>query len=152
MGKFCPSCGHEQENPNNKFCSKCGGSLDQAQQNTTTTANTNNYAGVQVMCKRCRTMVPAGQFVCPNCGAPINEEKHTAAIVIGYICATVLTFLFGIFGLIASIAIGIYLYTRDNQDVHKHGLIIIGISVILFIITVVLAFAVLATASSYYYY
>lgn len=152
MAKFCPHCGHEQENADNKFCSKCGGSMDNTQQAAAASApNAYNQAGM--VCNVCKTMVPAGQLVCPNCGAPVVQEKHTAAIVIGYICATVATFLFGIFGLIPSIGIGIYLYTRDNQDVHKHGLIIIGVSVLIFVIAMVIGILIVnSMRSSYYYY
>ena len=106
MAQFCPSCGHQQENPNNAFCSKCGAPLNNAQ-----------------------------QTVNPTMGA-VPQESHTGAIIGGYVCSTLLTFLLGIIGVIASIIIGVYLYTRDNEEVHKHGIVIIAVSIVMMIITV----------------
>ncbi|MBQ2831473.1 zinc ribbon domain-containing protein [Methanobrevibacter sp.] len=151
MAKFCPHCGHEQENPDNKFCSKCGGSMDNTQQAAAAAAPTMNNAAGSI-CKVCKSVIPAGQVVCPNCGSPVVQDTHTAAIVIGYISAIVLTLLIGIFGVIITVGIGIYLYTRDNEDVHKHGLIIIAISVIIFVIWILFVFALASSYHSTYYY
>lgn len=154
MAKFCPHCGHEQENADNKFCSKCGESMDNTQQAAPAVAP-NAYQGTSMTCPNCKSKVPAGQFICPNCGSPVIKEKHTGAIVTGYICATLISiipFTWWI-GFIASIISGVYLYTRDNQDVHKHGIIIIAISSVIFILYVIFLITVLSTPHySYYYY
>ena len=71
-------------------------------------------------------MVPVGNIVCTKCGSPLNPEKHTTAIVIGYICS--------IFIPLIGIIIGIYLLTRNNKDVHKHGIIMIILSIVISII------------------
>ena len=151
MAKFCPHCWHEQENADNKFCSKCGGTMDNTQQ-AAPAAAPNAYQGTGMVCPNCKSLVPAGQFICPNCGSPVIQENHTAAIVTGYLSATLLSFItsFLPIGLIASIICGVYLYTRDNQDVHKHGLIIIGIAVAIYIFWII--FILWAASLSHHYY
>ena len=124
MAQFCPSCGHHQENPNNAFCSKCGAPLNNAQQQFQQPMN-------------------AGMNMAP-------QESHTAAIVVGYIFATIGTWFLNIFGLIITIVFGVYLYTRDNEEVHKHGLIMIAVSVVITVVVWIIAFA-LISSSSYYY-
>ena len=101
-----------------------------------------------VFCGKCGALVPLGNTVCTSCGASLNQDSHKTAIVLGYICA----FLFHIVGII----FGIYLLTRDNPDVKKHGAIIIAISVVMvvvsfFIITYV-AYVGSMSRYSYYYY
>ena len=112
MVKFCSNCG-TQLNDEARFCAKCGSRIDDVDGHSSTQQNVN--AGV--FCGKCGALVPLGNTVCTSCGAPLNQDSHKTAIVLGYICA----FLFHIVGII----LGIYLLTRDNPDVKKHGAIII---------------------------
>ncbi len=143
MVKFCSNCGN-QLNDESKFCAKCGTRVDDVGGQPGTQQNVN--AGV--FCGKCGALVPLGNTVCTSCGASLNQDSHKIAIVLGYICA----FLFHIVGII----FGIYLLTRDNPDVKKHGAIIIAISVVMvvvsfFIITYV-AYVGSMSRYSYYYY
>ena len=90
------------------------------------------------ICKYCGNVIREGDVKCSNCGIQFNPDeykKHTAVIVIGYICS-VLGFPFGLGGII----FGSYLITRPNKDVHKHGKIMYVINVILFIAILILRF------------
>ena len=140
---FCSNCG-EEINEGTKFCPKCG--VSQTYETETTNNQQNN--NLTIACSKCGTLVPVGNMVCTNCGSPLNPEKHTTAIVIGYIGA--------IFAPIIGIIFGIYLLTRNNKDVHKHGIIMIILAIVMIIIYI-LFFSYLAYASRpryyrYYYY
>lgn len=119
---FCSNCGKEV-NEGTKFCSGCGASLTNEEENINTQQINNNPV---IPCPKCGSLMPFGNISCTNCGSPLNPEKHTAAIVIGYICS--------IFLPIIGIIFGIYLLTRQNKDVHKHGIIMIVIAIVLIII------------------
>ena len=125
MVKFCPQCGSKIAD-GNKFCSKCGARLDERNGGGSSSAQ-----AVGLKCPYCNEVMPNGVLTCPSCGMSLNpkaNEKHTAAIVIGYICS----FVFPIVGII----LGIYLLTRENKDVHKHGIILICLFIILFFIRI----------------
>ena len=118
---FCNNCGQEV-NEGAKFCSGCGASLT----GETPSSNTqqNNTSGN--ICPNCGSIIPFGNVACTNCGSLLNPDKHTAAIVLGYICSVFLP----LFGII----FGIYLLTRPNKKVHKHGIIMIVLAILMVII------------------
>ena len=140
MVKYCPQCGVENSDIAN-FCIKCGKPLKE--ENPKNYPNNSGYK-----CPYCNKSIPIGINKCPYCQNTLIEEKHTAAIVIGYLF-TALTLFFGIIPGIGGIIFGIYLLTRDNQEVHKHGTIMIVLSVVFVIINFIF---VLALANSYYRY
>ena len=97
MSKFCPSCGEELVD-SAKFCKNCGTNLE----NLEKPRHSNQNQDFQV---------------------PLVEKKHTAAIVIGYICAILIPLI----GLIISV----YLLTRDNsENARKHGKYMLIVTVI----------------------
>ena len=98
MSKFCPSCGEELVD-SAKFCKACGTNLENRE--------------------RPKDFNHNQQFKVPSV-----EDKHTLAIVIGYICA--------IFIPLIGFIISIYLLTRKNsQNAHKHGKYILIVAVII---------------------
>ena len=117
---FCSNCGNEV-NDNTKFCPKCGNAINSESENSNQQTNINSG----INCPKCGSIIPFGNVVCTNSGTPLNQEKHTAAIVIGYITA--------IFIPIVGIITGIYLLTRKNKDVHIHGIIMIILAIIMII-------------------
>ncbi len=135
---FCNNCGQEVKD-GAKFCSGCGASLT----GETPSSNThqNNISGTP--CPQCGSIVPFGNAACTNCGSLLNPDKHTTAIVLGYICSIFIP----LFGII----FGIYLLTRPNKDVHKHGIIMIILSVVMVVIWW-LIFSYMAYTRSMSYY
>ena len=106
MSKFCPECGKELQD-NAKFCKECGAKIPQVD-------NTVENNAIQ----------QPTQAYAP----PAAENKHTAAVVLGYICAILIP----LFGVIFAI----YLLTRKDSDSAKfHGKIIIGVAVVIWIIS-----------------
>lgn len=135
---FCNNCGQEVKE-GAKFCSGCGASLT----GETPSSNTqqNNISGTP--CPQCGSIVPFGNVACTKCGSLLNPDKHTTAIVLGYICSIFIP----LFGII----FGIYLLTRPNKDVHKHGIIMIILSVVMVVIWW-LIFSYMAYTRSMSYY
>ena len=135
---FCNNCGQEVKD-GAKFCSGCGASLT----GETPSSNThqNNISGTP--CPQCGSIVPFGNAACTNCGSLLNPDKHTTAIVLGYICSIFIP----LFGII----FGIYLLTRPNKEVHKHGIIMIILSVVMVVIWW-LIFSYMAYTRSMSYY
>lgn len=106
MSKYCPSCGQELVDEA-KFCKNCGMNLE-------------NYQSPNEV-----------QHARPEYSPQVAENKHTVAVILGYICAILIP----LFGLI----FGIYLITRnDSESAKMHGKIVIGISVIIWIISFLL--------------
>ena len=135
---FCNNCGQEVKE-GAKFCSGCGASLT----GETPSSNThqNNISGTP--CPQCGSIVPFGNAACTKCGSLLNPDKHTTAIVLGYICSIFIP----LFGII----FGIYLLTRPNKEVHKHGIIMIILSVVMVVIWW-LIFSYMAYTRSMSYY
>ena len=106
MSKFCPECGEELLD-NAKFCKNCGAQLPGS-----------DGAADAVLQQPQQDYNP-----------PIAEEnKHTIAVVLGYVFAILIP-------LIGAI-IGIYLVTRkDSDSANFHGKIIIGVAVVIWIIS-----------------
>lgn len=137
---YCSNCGNELKQ-GAKFCDKCGTQVKTPHQEPHVSGGT--------ACPSCGSLIPLGNVVCPKCGNPLNQDTHTAAIVIGYICSIFLP----LFGII----FGIYLLTRKNKDVHKHGIIMIVIAIVAAIFYIMLISSYLSYVNSmrhysYYYY
>lgn len=135
---FCDKCG-KQVKPGTKFCSGCGNSLTGENK----IENTQQTTTGGIPCPKCGSLIPNGNIACTKCGNLLNQDKHTAAIVIGYICSVFLP----LFGII----FGIYLLTRPNKDVHKHGIIMIVLAIVMVIIWW-LVFSYMAYTSRMSYY
>ncbi len=135
---FCSNCGNELKD-NAKFCPNCGNAVNDESEGKTIHQNT--QSGIN--CPKCGSIIPFGNDICLKCGAPLNEEKHTTAIVLGYICA--------LFFPIVGIITGIYLLTRPNKDVHIHGIIMIILAIVLTVIWWIL-FSYLSYINSMSYY
>ena len=129
---YCSNCGKEIKE-DSKFCPHCGEGVKQKTPETTS----------GIICPKCGSTIPFGSTVCVKCGNSLNQDTHTAAIVIGYICSIFLP----LFGII----IGIYLLTRPNKDVHKHGIIMIVLAIILAIVYY-MWFSYMAYVNSMRYY
>ena len=149
MSKFCTQCGNELED-DAIFCSACGSPTDpQAQQNKNQqNINQNQYVNEpKGPCVKCGSLTPFSSNVCNSCGE-VNphkpKESHSAAIVLGYI--------FSLFIPIVGIIFAIYLLTRENPDVKKHGIIQIIIAIIIMIISLFLVMSWLSYMNSYSYY
>lgn len=125
MVNFCSYCGERLEDETSKFCSKCGKSLDSTGNQTQQTVQSNTMFG-QMNCPFCGKNIPITTPNCPFCGNVVNAKSYKVAIIIGYV-GTLIIPLIGIID-------GIYLLTRDNQEVHKHGIIMIMESIIMWFI------------------
>ena len=125
MVKYCSFCGEKLEDDDAKFCANCGKSLgptsNQHQQN-----NQSSIGFGQMNCPFCGKAIPFNTPNCPFCGNVINAKDYKAAILIGYI-GTLFIPLIGIID-------GIYLLTRDNQEVHKLGIFMIIESILMWFI------------------
>lgn len=133
--KFCTGCGSNVENVGSTFCQNCGAALQDGVQfcnscgspvrgaNPAQNQAPNNNNTMGVTCPTCGNVNPVGSVICTACGNPFVKEKHTAAIVIGYILAILIP--------IGGIITGIYLLTRKNKDVHFHGVIMIVLAIVL---------------------
>ena len=116
--KYCPKCGSQVKN-NTKFCQKCGAKFQDTPLNPK-----------GMYCSYCGLNIPNGATKCPNCGKYLDEEandEHKLAIVIGYIFSFLVP--------LAAIVVGFYLVTQKNEDVHKHGLIMFFIAIIVVFIS-----------------
>lgn len=109
MSKKCPECGEELLD-NAKFCKHCGAKLDAGESTAETTFQQAPQTYQQPM---------------------VEENKHTAAVVLGYIFAILIP----IIGLI----IGVYLITRNDSESAKfHGKIVLALSTIIWGISILL--------------
>ena len=144
MVKFCQKCGAKQENESGKFCQSCGASFSSNfEENNAKTLNSS------MKCMYCGFEIPVGSDKCTACGKyldPSANEKHTAVIIIGYLCS-----FFPWFSLISFI-LGIYLLTRPNKNVHKHGIVIIVITLIVVFVLLLAYIGHLNSINSYSYY
>ena len=134
MSKFCTQCGAEMIDEA-MFCSKCGSSFGfqtqnqgiHSQQSVNQGQNVNQTQGP---CLKCGSLTPYNSDICHACGEVDphkSKDRHTLAIVFGYI----FSFLTPIIGIIFAI----YLLTRKNKDVNKHGIIQLAISVTIWIVS-----------------
>lgn len=149
---FCNNCGKEVKE-GTKFCPDCGNSL--TDENETINNQQNNTVGVP--CPKCGSIIPNGNIACINCGTLLNQESHKAVIIIGYIATILATLLIPFAGIIVSVIFAIYLGTRNNKSVRKHGIIMIVIAVVLFIILLIISYSMYVNSLDYrmthgYYY
>jgi uncharacterized membrane protein YvbJ len=142
---FCNNCGKEVKE-GTKFCSGCGASL--SDENESTLNQQHNTPGFP--CPKCGSPIPNGSIACIKCGTLINQDSHKAAIIIGYIVTILSTLLIPFAGIIVSIIFAIYLGTRNNKNVRKHGIIMIIIAVIIFIIMLIISYISYMNSLDYY--
>ena len=133
---FCHNCGCNVGD-GAKFCPECGTPLPENAQQTDSHAS-NVTSGIP--CAKCGSVIPLGAMTCPACGSPLNGEKHTAAIVLGYIATVLCTLVFSPLGIIVAIIFAIYLGTRDNRKVRKHGIIMIILAIVIAIIMLAISY------------
>jgi uncharacterized membrane protein YvbJ len=106
MSKYCPKCG-EQLIDSAKFCKNCGFKLDDINQN------------------------PQTNFTPETVDLP--ENRHTFAIVLGYICAILIPLI--------GVIVAAYLLTRkDSSRASKHGKYILVIAIIVWILSIISIF------------
>ena len=106
---FCPSCGAEKKE-GSKFCHNCG------------------YEFKEVEVGANQDPSPNAQLnQSPNPAVQTSENSHTISKVLGYIFAILIPLIGLIFG--------IYLWSRNEDDAKKHGKIIIGLSIFIWIIS-----------------
>lgn len=138
MPTFCDKCGNELKNDNAKFCDKCGAEISGNQNKNNN--NTTTVSGIS--CPHCGQVTQMGLPNCQNCGAPLDTEDYTTAIIIGY-ATLVLGLIFGLLWII-TIILGIYLLTRkNNQKAKTHGIILTALPIVLFIIVLFIIFVFL---------
>ena len=106
---FCPSCGAEKKE-GSKFCHNCGYEFKAVE----AVANQDPSPNAQLNQS-------------PNPAVETSENSHTLAKVLGYIFAILIPLIGLIFG--------IYLWSRDEENAKKHGKIIIGLSIFIWIIS-----------------
>lgn len=111
---FCPSCGAEKKE-GSKYCHNCGyefKAVDSgANQNPSTNAEFNQS---------------------PNPAVETGENPHTLAKVLGYIFAILIPLI--------GIILGIYLWSRNEENAKKHGKIVIGLSIFIWFISYLLMY------------
>ena len=111
---FCPSCGAEKKD-GSKYCHNCGYEFKAvesgANQNSSLNADLNQS---------------------PNPAVETSENSHTLAKVLGYIFAILIPLI--------GIILGIYLWTRNEENAKKHGKIIIGLSIVIWFISYLLMY------------
>ena len=130
---FCDKCGNELKNDNAKFCDKCGAEISGNQNKNNN--NTTTVSGIS--CPHCGQVTQMGLPNCQNCGAPLDTEDYTTAIIIGY-ATLVLGLIFQLLWII-TIILGIYLLTRkNNQKAKTHGIILTALPIVLFIIVFII--------------
>lgn len=108
MMTFCPSCGAERKE-GSKYCHNCGYDFGAVDAGVNANANSNTQVNQNI----------------PNVQA--NENTYTISKVLGYISAILIP----LFGFI----FGIYLVTREEEDAKKHGKLIIGLSIVIWILS-----------------
>ena len=107
---FCPSCGEERKE-GSKYCHNCGYDFGNVGAEENTNLNTNTVT---------QNSIPNVQ----------SEKSYTFSKILGYLCAILIP----LFGVI----FGIYLVTRDEADAKKHGKLIIGLSIVIWILSAML--------------
>lgn len=126
---FCPSCGALKKE-GSKFCHNCGYDFenvdDGANQNVDSAAQLNQNADSTVQLNQ-NADVNTQFNQNPSSGVQ-NQNSHTIAKVLGYICAIFMP----LFGVI----FGGYLYTREEADAKKHGKYILILSAIIWVLSI----------------
>ena len=107
---FCPSCGAERKE-GSKYCHNCGYDFGNAGAEVNLNSNSNTQAT--------QNSIPNVQ----------SEKPYTFSKILGYLCAILIP----LFGII----FGIYLITRDEENAKKHGKLIIGLSLVIWFLSVI---------------
>lgn len=105
---FCHHCGYDYRGANSSWIGSSSSSDSQVNQNPSFNSQVNQSSTYNV---------------------PTKQNPHNFAKITGYI----LSFLIPVFAII----IGIYLILSKNEEVHKHGIIIIGISIVVQILSMI---------------
>ena len=131
---FCSNCGNEIKD-NTKFCPKCGTPTDGESESINTQNKTSG-----IPCPKCGSLIADGNIACINCGTILNQESHKVTIILGYIVTIISSLIFPFAGIIVSIIFAIYLGTRDNKSVRKHGIIMIVLAIAILIILLIISY------------
>ena len=131
MVKECPSCGFEVGD-DLKFCGKCGSSLED-NQSQVQDSNTQDVKPVNATSESPNQVKTTGTS---------DTKKYNMVMLVGYITSLV----FPIVGLI----IGLYMLTRDEKEVHVHGIIMIVLSLLIMVIAIILIIIMVTTPSHTY--
>lgn len=148
---FCNKCGKEVKE-GTKFCPDCGNQLTGGNESKNPQQNTT----IKISCPKCGSLIPNGSISCDKCGTPLNQDSYKNIVIIGYIVTIISTLIIPILGIIISIIFALYLGTREDKSVRKHGVIMvvlaIAIFVIYFVVTYLMYMNSLHQIRSYYYY
>ena len=106
---FCPSCGAEKKG-GSKFCHNCGYEFKEVDAGANQDPSPNEQVNQS-----------------PNPAVQTEENSHTLAKVLGYIFAILIPLI--------GIIFGVYLWRCDEESARKHGMIIVGLSVFIWIIS-----------------
>lgn len=100
-------------------------------------------------CDECGAELKDNSKFCDKCGSSIEKKEYIPFIITGYVFSifsyvcplnigySYIGFILGTtIPSIIGIAIGIFLLTRNNKDVHKHGILIIIIGIIYLLIAI----------------
>ena len=149
---FCPSCGAERKE-GSKFCHNCGHDFSNladengnAESNQGPAVQTSNepisnsqstrgpFASTEpIHDSSVGTQSTQGPFAStqpnqnPGANVPASKNSHTLAKVLGYVFAILIPLI--------GIIIGIYLVISKDEEVHKHGIAIIVISIFIWLIS-----------------
>ena len=140
---FCPSCGAEKKE-GSKFCHNCGYAFPDSElggesvnNSFDSQSNPISNSGVQssgIPNSGVQTSGIPNSGVeasgIPNPGMQTSENPHTLPKILGYICAILIP----LFGVIFAI----YMLTRPEEDAKKHGKIMLGLSIFIWIISAIL--------------
>lgn len=111
---FCPSCGAEKKE-GSKYCHNCGYEFKTVESGANQDPSSNAELNQS-----------------PNPAVETSENPHTLAKVLGYIFAILIPLI--------GIIFGIYLWSRNEENAKKHGKIVIGLSIFIWIISYLLMY------------
>lgn len=111
---FCPSCGAEKKE-GSKYCHNCGYEFKSVESGVNQDSSPNAELNQS-----------------PNPAVETSENSHTLAKVFGYIFAILIPLI--------GIIFGIYLWSRNEENAKKHGKIVIGLSIFIWIISYLLMY------------
>ena len=121
---FCPSCGAEKKD-GSKYCHNCGYEFKAVESGVDQDPSPNAELN--------QDSSPKSELnQSPNSAVETSENSHTLAKVLGYIFAILIPLIGLIFG--------IYLWSRDEENAKKHAKIIIGLSIVIWIISYILMY------------
>ena len=125
MASYCDNCGKKLK-PEAKFCDSCGATVKQNEKS-------NNESGIS--CPNCGTLIPIGSVACTTCGHHIYQKDFKNELIAIYIVTIIISLFIPIIGFIAAVICAAYLFTRHNSDLNKHGIIIVFIPIVVFLVS-----------------